>query len=374
MNAILAFANNNIIPISGVGVKISQACILIFCTTASLSSARLVRPRFFILLYVVIMALVTTNFINELDVKTINDVLMIPIFILLGFSIVSIGDKRIGIMLAIVLISVIIEVFIPSVYLQIFNPASYYSSTREWVAELGDNAAAKDGYYYGSYRAGQSVFSLTAHRAGGLFLEPLSLGYFSVIVANYYIFLSDKSPAKKIGLVLVCLTLCLTSDSRVSAALICFSLLLYLSRVKLPEYTILLVFPTVFTVALLTYLFALKMPFDDTLGRLDVTFGTLANGNLLAMLFGQVPLERFGDSGLVYLIRCVGLIGFPAAIAIYTGYPSLFYKGNVNFLIVLALYFSVTLLFGGAVFSIKTASLYGCLIGAFCRERMSSRS
>jgi putative polymerase len=372
MNAILAFVNNNIMQISGTSVKIVQAFILFCCVAFSVISIRDIRARFLILLYIVIMSLIVTNFVNDIDIKTFNDTLIIPIFMLLGFRISKIREGHISLLLAIVVASVILEVYAESVYLKIFNPASYYYSTREWVAELGNNAAAKDGYYYGSYRAGESVFALASHRVGGLFLEPLSLGYFSVIIANYYIFVSDKALTRKIGFVVVCLFLCLSSDSRVSAALICISLLLYVSRIRLPHHSILIIFPAVFSAALITYLFAVKMPFDDTLGRLDVTFGALANGDLVAMIFGNVPLERFGDSGMIYLIRCVGLLGFPAAIVIYTGYPLLNSRVNVNFMIAMVLYFSVTLLFGGAVFSIKTASLYGGLIGAFCREKKPS--
>ena len=103
--------------------------------------------------------------------------------------------------------------------------------------------------------------------------------------------------------------------------------------------------------------------YGDTIGRLSITFDALSSVGIGHMIVGMVPLERAGDSGILYMIRSIGLFGFPIAIWLYSGTYTYRRGNNVAFFLMIAVYVSLTLMFGKATLSIKTASLLGYLVG-----------
>jgi putative polymerase len=103
--------------------------------------------------------------------------------------------------------------------------------------------------------------------------------------------------------------------------------------------------------------------YGDTFTRLSITFDALRKVNLGQILVGQVPLGRVGDSGILYMLRSVGLLGMPIAVWFYSGAFTYRRGSNVAFFIMMTVYLTITLMFGGASLSIKTASLLGYLVG-----------
>jgi hypothetical protein len=92
----------------------------------------------------------------------------------------------------------------------------------------------RDGLYSGAYRgaARSSPSWITAFQP---FLEPLSLGYFSVLMAIYYAALFNGRLMLRLGAIGVCLLLALLSDSRAASGLIVLSSLVLLPRLKWPS-------------------------------------------------------------------------------------------------------------------------------------------
>jgi hypothetical protein len=66
-------------------------------------------------------------------------------------------------------------------------------------------------------------------------VEPLSLGYFSVLMAIYYAALFNGRLMLRFGAIGVCLLLALLSDSRAASGLIVLSSLVLLPRLKWPS-------------------------------------------------------------------------------------------------------------------------------------------
>jgi hypothetical protein len=109
--------------------------------------------------------------------------------------------------------------------------------------------------------------------------------------------------------------------------------------------------------------------------RLSVTFDALKTVDLGQLIAGMVPLERAGDSGILYMLRCVGLLGMPVAIWFYSGAFTYARGSNVSFFVMVTVYLTITLMLGGATLSIKTASLLGYLVGlASISGRSASKS
>jgi hypothetical protein len=363
VNLILAFLRARGLPVSAGTVMAVQALLTALAVPAFLSPrVRFRGSALFALSFIAFSALVM-NFLNPFNIKTMYDSLLIPIYIALGMSAAYLRPKWMNYLLLFVLLIVLMEIFLPSMYLSLFDPAGYFSGTREWVAKQKLNEAAADGFYVGAYRWDQSVFSFADHRIGGAFLEPLSLGYFAFLMSTYYAGLYRGPWMVRAAGIAVCVCIALSSDSRVPTMLILLGTLLLTIRWRPPVIVLWLAFPLVITTIFYAYLAQFEFLYGDTFGRLSITFDALKTVNIGQILVGMVPLERAGDSGILYMLRCVGLFGVPIAIWLYSGAYTRQTGTDVAFFVMIAVYLSVTLMFGGASLSIKTGSLLGYLVG-----------
>lgn len=363
VNLILAFLHARGLPSSSGIVVAVQASVTAFAVPAMFWPRVVFKGLAFGALGLIVFLTLVTNILNPFNIKSIYDTLLIPIYIALGMSALYVRPKWMNYLLLFVIAIVLIEVLFPTVYVNLFDPAGYFSSTREWVAGQKASAASKDGFYTGSYRAGGSQFAFTDHRIGGPFLEPLSLGYFAFIMSTYYAGLYRGSALLRIIAILACVSLALASDSRVPTALILLSTFFLILRPRLPIIVLWLTFPVVVLTFALVYYTPSEVFYGDTYYRLGITFDALQTVNIGQIMVGMVPLERAGDSGILYMLRCVGLFGAPVAIWFYCGAYVYRSGTNVAFLVVIAVYLTITLMFGGAALSIKTASLVGYLVG-----------
>lgn len=363
LNLALAFLSARGLPISSGTVIAVQATVTAAAVPSLFSQQVRFRATALFALAFILLSVIVTNFLNPFNPKTIYDILLIPIYIALGMSGSSVRPKWMNYLLVFVVLIVAIEVVLPTFYVSLFDPAGYLSSTRQWIANQKVNDAANDGLYVGSYRAGGSQFSLADHRIGGPFLEPLSLGYFAFIMSTYYAGLHRGSPVFRTVAIVICLLLALASDSRIPSALIVFSTVFLVLRLRLPVILVWLTFPVAMAAIYLLYIGHFGFLYGDTFTRLSVTFDALNAVNVGQMLVGMVPLERVGDSGTLYMLRCVGLLGTPVAIWLYSGAYTYRRGSNVSFFVMITVYLTITLMFGGATLSIKTGSLLGYLVG-----------
>jgi hypothetical protein len=375
MNLLLAFAFAQGVPVSSGTVIATQAAL----TALALPAILTLRARFggpaIIALAFLLFSTIVTNILNPINPKSIYDTLLIPIFIGLGMSASYVRDRWMNILLIFVLAVVLIEMLAPSIYSALFNPAGYLAATREWIGDKAANASSEDGLYTGAYRAGGSFFAFTDHRVGGPFLEPLSLGYFAFVMSLYYAGLHRGSIVFKFIAIIICLIFALASDSRATVLLIVISTVFLIIRLRLPVILLWLTFPAVLGLVYLLYLTQFTFLYGDMFNRLSVTFDALKTVDLGQLIAGMVPLERAGDSGILYMLRCVGLLGMPVAIWFYSGAFTYARGSNVSFFVMVTVYLTITLMLGGATLSIKTASLLGYLVGlASISGRSASKS
>ncbi len=362
VNLILAFLHARGAPMSSGIVMAVQALITALAVPAFLSPrVRLRQTALFALSFILFSAIVM-NFLNPFNIKTIYDIVLIPIYIALGMSASYIRPKWMNYLLIFVFVIVLLEIFAPEIYVALFDPAGYFSSTRDWVANQKANAATEQGLYTGAIR-GESFFSFADHRIGGTFLEPLSLGYFAFIASTYYAGLYQGSRTVRTAAIIVCVCIALASDSRIPTALILVSTLFLTMRWRLPTLVLWLTFPVVILAVYTVYLQQFSFLYGDTFGRISITFDGLSRVSLAQIMGGMVPLERAGDSGILYMLRCVGLLGMPVAVWFYSGAYTMRPGTNVSFFVMIVVYLTITLMFGGASLSIKTASLLGYLVG-----------
>jgi uncharacterized membrane protein len=136
-----------------------------------------------------------------------------------------------------------------------------------------------------------------------------------------------------------------------------------LPRLKWPSAAIWFAPVGVLFAAWLVYITAKSDNLGDTHERLSLTFGGLRDFSVWQVIVGNIDSEALNDTGILYLVKNMGLLGLFIGIFLYCGAISRDKKANVAFFAMIAVYLTTMLMFGGAVFSIKAASLSGYLVG-----------
>lgn len=367
-NFFLAIANAHVLSVSGTHVQIVQLAI----TGAALLLTFLrggpkVPFAFPALVVAFIMLCAISGFAaGASDLKTIYDVVLLCTFIALGSTVGRMPLRVLNWMLALSAAVAVFEYFAPAIYTQLVDPLGYFANTRAWVAQaLGDTFAEGAGLgFNGTRGSGESWLGLTegGHRVGGIFLEPLSQGYFAAVLAIFYCYHFQDDFRRRTLACLVCLGLSLISDTRLAVLLIVFFYIAAPAARRLPA-QLAYVVPAL-GLAIGMAVFAV---FNDSTSefvfRLSLTFKTLLHTPLYNVLFGGVDLTFAADSGIVTILSRAGLLGLVVFFVLATGMASM-HRRVSTVLILVSVYLLATALFGAAFLSIKTAALLGLLIGA----------
>ena len=364
MNFFLAAVNTHIAKMSSTSVILIQLTL----TAIALSLLLIRHPRatatYYLLLSTLLWLALASTFFHEIYPRFFYDILVIPIFTLLGSSVRNVDIKWLRRLVWIVLTIAAIEAIWPSVYIQLLNPLSYYISTRDWVAATNTPAALSDaGLYVGAKRPGGDIFGIAQHRVGSIFLEPLSSGYFSIIAAlSFLYFYNFKFRTTALPLA-ACLILALLSDTR-SATAILIALVAFGGLLRyIPRYLGLWVPIAIITTIGAIYLSA--STYDRELSyRIGITFSALQDADLVEIMFGGIDTQRAGDSGLVALIGNAGILGALIYFYVASGLV-LGNKRMIGLSVSIMIFLVSTAFFGGAFFSIKTGALLGFIVGAF---------
>lgn len=314
-----------------------------------------------------LLCLIAGALAGSTDLKTIYDVALLCIFIALGSTLRIVPTGFLKWLLAISLAVAIFEFVAPDLYVMIFDPLGYSSNTRGWVAELlADTFTDGAGLAVGAVRGdGQAWLgaSESGHRVGGVFLEPLSQGYFAVIMAIFLGHAYQKDFLRRTIATLLCLIMAMLSDTRVASMLIVF---FYISApfVRLvPAYLAMAIPPLGLGVGLFVFWLTDPQMTSEFIFRLTLTFGVILQSSIFNVVFGGIDMTYAADSGVVTILSRAGLLGLLIFFAVASGAVS----SKINppaILHFVMIYLVVTSLFGAAFLSIKTAALLGLMIGA----------
>jgi putative polymerase len=362
MNFGLAAVNAHLVNIN------TTTVILVQLTVTSIAVGMLfIRPprvpaSYYLLLGILLWLALVSLFFHEIYFRFFYDILIIPIFTLLGSTVRTLDIKWLRQLGTVVLIVALIEAILPDFYSWMVNPLGYFLSTRDWVAASTGPAVLPDsGLYVGAMRPGGGVFGVAQHRVGSIFLEPLSLSYFAIISALSFLTYYGRKLQPFILPMLACLFLSLLSDTR-TATLI---LVLLISFNRLFQYTprylgIWVPIVIIFVAGVVYY----NVSGDGELAyRVGITFSSLQKANLTQIIFGGIDTQRVGDSGLVMLIANAGILGALIYFYIVSGLV-LGNRRMIAFSVSVMIFLVSVAIFGGALFSIKTGALLGFITGA----------
>ena len=368
MNFILSILNNHILSMSRKSVEIVQLLLTACIPIIFLQRRPKVNEKYYLICAVLfVFYIIAMVYKEQVSIHFLYKLFIIQLFLLLGASVKKIDIRYLKWLLYFIFIVALIEAIFPSLYSRLVNPFSYYVSTRDWVNRFAVNNNMKlhdFGLYVGANRSTGSIFNLAGHRVGSIFLEPLSLGYFcviySIIMCNIY-WGRVKNLLLPLG---ICFILVLLSDTR--SALFMFILLIpAMYFVRLLPKQIFYLMPILFLIFVLMIIeYSFLDQWYEYKFRLSITTNAIINASFTDILFGKAFTIYTGDSGIIELINGAGLIG---AFLFYITASGLVSGKFLNSPIIFSsmLFLLVASIFGGAFFSIKTASLLGFSIGAF---------
>jgi putative polymerase len=367
-NMVLAFLNLNLTGIGRGDVILAEIVIVCLALMVCVISAnRLMLPWVGVVWLLVTIFICLSLMRQSVDLKYFRDVLLIPVFAALGMTFAKGNIVKLFCILQTVILGVMIfEGLAPGTYSRVFSPWEYYVSTRwsdyepPWRPELG--------LYLSSFRPGGRIFfeTLGLHRLSSIFLEPVSLGNWSIIVTIFVTAFWRMLPIKALlFLILSNMILLIGCDGRL--ALITSMIIVVLSVFvhNLPRYSYVVYLPGVIVIAaVLVAGFALDSIHEGYSGRIAFSVSVLANMDLSSLLgIDKSLIAISADSGVSYFILTQSIFGATALwISICLLQPP-----NSRCALVLmhgiCVYLALALIISYSVFSIKTAApiwfLYG---------------
>lgn len=366
-NAGLAVVNAHVLPLTSASVIATEVLILSGCAgLIALTLRQDDKPWLILMLAILWIGLASSLMREQLAAKSIRDVAIIPIFVMLGLR-YSASPVRLftAVQLAVFAV-VLIEAIDQDLFATLFAVKSYYINTRDFSDENFWNEASE--LFVSATRPGERFLPFfDLHRMSSVFLEPVSLGnYVCILVIFLAAYWRELTRRQKAWFVVSTLVLLAACDGRLatvtSLAIIGVSLIV----VALPQRIFAVYLPgAVVGACILVFLIAPQATGDNFAGRLAFTVQLLSHMSL-ADLFAASPAKVIGrhyDSGLTYLIVTQTFLGAALLWATITLVPDIRSRRQAVIVHGTCLFVAFNLLISYSVFSLKTAALLWFLYG-----------
>jgi putative polymerase len=368
-NFILCFVDSNLVELNQSHVVASELALISAALLLALSSWHpLMRSWLHFAAFVVIWWFMLGLFRSELDPKYARDIVVIPVFVMLGIS--ASGDRRLAQnwlpFHLLILLFMVYEALYPSSFTSLFNVKQYYIHTRGFQAsdfwnpdiELFVSATRPDERHLFS--------SLPFHRLSSVFLEPVSLENYVVVVAIFLVaFRRRLAPSIFWTFAITDVALLIGSDGRFGASLcVVLALVALFGRRLSPSAPIAALPVAIVGVLAMVAVFGFESGSDDFRGRIAYTAELLAAlGTLDLMGLSSSLVKASADSGIVYLIVVYSILGVALGWAFVFGtFPSRAPTATI-LRCGAAVYLSGNLMVSASVFSLKTAALLWFIVG-----------
>lgn len=347
-------------------VGMAEFVIYLGCLVVLVRRLRLEFPAILTLIaaYLLFLALLR----GAMDFKGFRDIIIAVLFYWLGRTMgdISMADRLLKILIAVVLVFGFFEMFFVDLYSRVFNVFSYYvnqgglSGVTNWAkgSTLALNSIRPEGI-------GRTILPglLGSHRVSSIFLEPVSLGNFSVIVAAWGLSKGRDEWRKMLFFVLsavVMITLCDSRYGMVTVGLLVIMRMIFVGRM----HSLAMLLPLICVALLIALVLALgNYHGDNIMGRLYVTGTVLMSFNVSEILGLQGFNINFGDMGYAVVLTRFGLI---LCTLLWIAFWMIKMKDErgVRFRAYIALYISLILAISGtSLMALKTAGILWFLIG-----------
>ena len=368
-NALLAIINAHVTPVSANAVIGMEVSIVVAAHAIILWHYKpQMLPWYGMIVIIVLFSVERAFVVGELNPKFMRDVLLIPTFVLLGMTTHPRRLLTLVLVLHVLVVGgVLFEAYFTQAYSDLFGVRQYYIATRGAVEADFWNRSSE--LFVSATRPGDRFFSFVdLHRISSVFLEPVSLGNYILIVtaflcANYRHLSLTVLTFLLLGNV-IALVGC---DGRLATVSSMIVVLVTLVATRLPRKSALLYLPATLVGAVLL-IATLHPDFRD-----DNFSGRVAYGMQLLTRFdiwewighSDRLVGPAADSGIAYTITTqsiFGLIAFYIFLVLNAAERS---PEQTKFLHALCVFIVLTLLVSYSLFSIKTAALLWFIHGSF---------
>ena len=370
-NAALAVINSSLVPLSQLHVIGAEFAILSLALAWIVWSKSLPNDTkaFAFLAFFGVNAILVSLLSQSLYLDMIRNASVIAIFLMIGFRAdwrtIDLVFRCSAILIGLVLL---LEILSLETYAQIFAPADYYWRTRGIGASATDEAGLFRNALGWADRF--SIIRIIEHRASSLYLEQVSLGNFSIVLAIFLCSSWEKIPTnQRIFYILLVALIVITTASRLALALTIIAPLIRWLGPKLGSWLSLLAMPATLGLVALIVATQPTTKEDNLVGRLNYTIQNLVDTTPTSALgFNADKAAEFADSGYVFLIYGTSVFGLIA----FWFFVSFLMQSSSDAGRRCALYtslyiFACLAVSGTSVFSIKTAALLWLLVG-FCHR------
>ena len=305
---------------------------------------------------------------GAMDYKGFRDILIVVLFYWLGRTMgdISLADRLLKIMTIVVVAFGLFELLFVDLYSRVFNVFSYYVSqgglagVTNWSkgSTLALNSIRPEGI-------GRTILPglLGSHRVSSIFLEPVSLGNYAVIVAAWGLSKGRDELRKMLFFVasaVIMITLCDSRYGMVTVGLLVVMRMLFVGRM----HSLAMLLPLICVGSLIALVLALgNYEGDNIMGRLYLTGSVLMSFNVSEFLGLQGFDLNFGDMGYAVVLTRFGLI---LCTILWIGFWMIKMKDErgIRFRAYVALYISLILAISGtSLMALKTAGILWFLIG-----------
>jgi putative polymerase len=367
-NSGLAVVNANIAPLSSSIVMLVEG--LLTCAALGVAILRWrpgMAPLIVVMALIFLFGVLRTISTGELQPKYIRDVMIIPVFLLLGMASSEQHLARTVLIIhTIVLIVFVIEALLPDLHSKLFNIQDYYINTRGTRADQFYNTNSD--LFISATRPDARYFPfITDARMSSIFLEPVSLGNYCSIIAAF-----ASSCFRRLGwpatiyLGATTVLLLVGCDGRLAVLASLIIIAAAFVTPYLPPFSAIIYMPlAALSLFSLAGLVGLKAGTDDFAGRLA---GTVELGHRFELLdvlgLSNQLVDSTVDSGLAYLIVTQSLPGLILLWMFIAWHVSEETAEQVRFTHALCLYITLSMLVSYSLLTIKTAAILWFIQGA----------
>jgi putative polymerase len=379
-NAGLAIINAHVTPISANAVIGMEVSIVLAAHAIILWHYRSqMLPWYGMIVVIVLFSLERALVVGQFDPKFARDVLLIPTFVLLGMTTPPRRLTTLIVALHIIVVGgVLFEACFTQAYSDLFDVRQYYVATRPF--EDTDFWNRSSDLFVSATRPGERFFSFVdLHRTSSVFLEPVSLGNYVIIITAFLCANYRHLTLKVLTFLLLGNLIALVGcDGRLATVSSMIVVLVTLVATRLPPKSALLYLPAVLVGALIIFAIhheSIDGAYDDFSGRVAYGVDLLTRFDIFEWFGNSNRLVGpAADSGIAYTITTQSIFGLMAFWVFLVLNAAERTPEQIKYLHALCVFIVLTLLVSYSLFSIKTAALLWFIHGSFQMSAMPRTS
>jgi putative polymerase len=374
-NAILAFINHNIMPLSPAYVVLSEMLILAYSFAFILKKGIFeedIAPFGYlvatIFLTVYVMVINRAGYIDHL-----RNILIVFAFVVLGRWTNERTLRLIFKICCIAVLAVLIcEIVSVPAYVGLFHPAEYFQNTRGVAPATYSDL----GLFRGALGfPDRFSFGIIDHRSSSIFLEQVSLANFCGVMVIYLVSFSNRLGLfDRVIFIATVVLILLTNDTRTMLIFSVVCLAGYVIYPWIPKIFDFFLMPGIIAAGFLIHAFKPNAHEDDFVGRISGTVRNIIAMDIPATLGLELDkATTFVDSGYVYITYGATIFGLILFWLFVSFFPAGQTPNQKRLCHSLSLFMFLNLMIGStAIFSMKTAGLVWLLVG-FLKANEGSR-